>query len=64
MKTLAKSSDSIVFLGATMLETLQLIGKHDLQQNLIKPLENQLSSDCGDLAINGTQQASTAGQDQ
>ena len=46
-----------------MLETLQLFGKHDLEQTLVNPMENKLFSECGDLTINRTQRTSTAGQD-
>ena len=35
--------------------------KHGGKQTLIKPIENELFSDYGDLTINGTHQASTAG---
>ncbi len=35
--------------------------KHGIQQTLIKPKGNKLFSAYGDLTINGTQQASTAG---
>ena len=43
---------------------LQLTGKDGIQQTLIKPMENKLSSEYGDLTINRTQRASTAGPGQ
>ena len=38
--------------------------QHDFQPTLINPMENSLFSDCGDLTINRTQRASTAGPGQ
>ena len=38
--------------------------KHGERQTLLKPIENKRFGDYGDLTINGTQQASTAGATQ
>ena len=38
--------------------------QHDSQPALIKPMENELLSDCGDLRINRTQRTNTTGPDQ
>ena len=36
--------------------------KHDFQPTLIKPMGNELFSDCGDLTINGVQRRNTFGR--
>ena len=61
----AKTAKSLIKTSiSALLETLQLIGKHGIQQTLIKLMENQLFSDCGNLAINRIQRASPAGPGQ
>ena len=61
----AKTAQTLIKTGiSALLETLQLIGKHGIRQTLVKPMENELSSDCENLTINRTQRANSAGPGQ